>query len=53
MDRKTKENVVEDLHEKLKDFKLGVLATYSGLDVERLTALRNSLRKSDAEMRVV
>jgi large subunit ribosomal protein L10 len=53
LDRKTKENVVEDLHEKLKDFKLGVLATYSGLDVERLTALRNNLRKTDAEMRVV
>lgn len=53
MDRKTKEQVVEDLHEKLKDFKLAVLASYSGLDVERLTTLRNSLRKSSAEVKVV
>ncbi len=53
MDRKTKEQVVTDLHEKLKEFKLAVLATYSGLDVERLTLLRNSLRKSDTEVKVV
>jgi len=53
LDRKTKEQVVADLHEKLKDFKLAVLASYSGLDVERLTTLRNSLRKSDAEVKVV
>ncbi|MDD5169471.1 MAG: 50S ribosomal protein L10 [Syntrophales bacterium] len=53
MDRKTKEQVVADLHEKLKEFKLGVLASYSGLDVEKLTLLRNSLRKSEAEVKVV
>jgi large subunit ribosomal protein L10 len=53
LDRKTKEQVVADLHEKLKEFKLAILATYSGLDVERLTLLRNSLRKSDAEVKVV
>ncbi|MDQ5986454.1 MAG: hypothetical protein CSYNP_02184 [Syntrophus sp. SKADARSKE-3] len=53
MDRNTKEQVITDLHEKLKDFKLAVLASYSGLDVERLTSLRNSLRKSDAEVKVV
>lgn len=53
MDRKTKEQVVADLHEKLKDFKLGILASYSGLDVERLTSLRNNLRKSDAEVKVI
>ena len=53
MDRKTKEQVVADLHEKLKEFKLGVLASYSGLDVERLTLLRNNLRKSDAEVKIV
>lgn len=53
MDRKTKEQVVEDLHERLKEFKLAVLAAYSGLNVEKLTSLRNSLRKSDAEMKVI
>ena len=53
MDRKTKEQVVEDLHERLREFKLAVLATYSGMDVERLTSLRNSLRKSDTEKKVI
>jgi len=53
LDRNTKEQVITDLHEKLKDFKLAVLASYSGLDVERLTLLRNNLRKSDAEVKVV
>jgi large subunit ribosomal protein L10 len=53
LDRKTKEQVVTDLHEKLKAFKLAVLATYSGLDVEKLTLLRNSLRKSDTEVKVI
>lgn len=53
MDRKTKEQVVSDLHERLKDFKLAVLASYSGLDVERLTTLRSNLRKSEAEVTVV
>ena len=53
MDRKTKEQVVTDLHEKLKTFELAVLATYSGLDVEKLTGLRNTLRKSDTEVKVI
>lgn len=53
MDRKTKELVAQELHEKLKDFKLAVLAHYSGLDVEKLTALRIALRKADTELRVV
>jgi large subunit ribosomal protein L10 len=45
--------VVNELHEKLKDFKLAVLTHYSGLDVERLTVLRNSLRQSGTELMVV
>lgn len=53
MDRKTKELVAQELHERLKDFKLAVLAHYSGLDVEKLTALRIALRKADTELRVV
>lgn len=53
MDRKTKELVAHELHEKLKDFNLAVLAHYSGLNVEKLTALRNALRKTDTELRVV
>ena len=53
MDRKTKELVAHELHERLKDFDLAVLAHYSGLNVEKLTALRNALRKTDTELRVV
>jgi large subunit ribosomal protein L10 len=53
LDRKTKELVAQELHEKLKDFNLAVLAHYSGLNVEKLTVLRNTLRKTDTELRVV
>ena len=53
MDRRTKEQVAAELHEKLKDFKLAVLTGYSGMDVGKMTALRVALRKSNAELRVV
>ncbi len=53
MDRKTKENVVAELHEKLKGVKLAVLANYSGMSVAKITALRNELRKAGTEMRVI
>ena len=53
MDRRTKEKVVAELHEKLKDTTLAVLAGYTGMNVEKLTVLRNTLRKSGTELRVV
>ena len=53
MDRRTKELVVSELHEKLKDTKMAVFANFRGLSVEKITELRNSLRKFDAELRVV
>jgi large subunit ribosomal protein L10 len=53
LDRKTKENVVAELHEKLKGVKLAVLANYSGMSVAKITALRNELRKTGTEMRVI
>jgi len=53
LDRRTKEKVVAELHEKLKDTKLAVLASYTGMNVEKLTILRNTLRKSGTELRVV
>jgi large subunit ribosomal protein L10 len=53
LDRRTKEKVVAELHEKLKDTKLAVLAGYTGMNVEKLTVLRNTLRKSGTELRVV
>jgi len=53
LDRKTKEMVVADLHEKLKNVKFAVLVDYSGVNVEQITALRNKLREVEAEFRVV
>lgn len=53
MDRKTKEQVVSELHEKLKEAKLGVLTSFSKMNVKKMEALRNALRKSSAEVKVV
>jgi large subunit ribosomal protein L10 len=53
LDRRTKEQVAAELHEKLKDFKLAILTGYSGMDVAKLTALRVALRKTDTEIRIV
>lgn len=53
MDRRTKELLVAELHEKLKNAKLAVLASFSGMNVEKTTALRNALRKSETEFEVV
>lgn len=53
MDRRTKEQIAAELHEKLKDFKLAVLTGYIGMDVAKMTTLRVALRKSKAELRVV
>lgn len=53
MDRRTKELVATELHEKLKVTKMAVFANFSGLSVGKVTELRNSLRKSDAELKVV
>ena len=53
MDREQKEQVVAELRQKLQSFKLAVLSDYSGMNVEKLTALRNALRQTDTELRVV
>ena len=53
MDRRTKEQIVSELQEKLKEAKLGVLTSFSGMNVEKMEALRNALRKSNAELKVV
>lgn len=53
MDRNEKKEVVAELHGKLKDAKLAVLANYSGMSVAKITALRNELRKSGTEFRVI
>ena len=53
MDRRTKEQIVSELQKKLKEAKLGVLTSFSGMNVEKMETLRSALRKSDAEWKVV
>jgi len=53
LNRSTKELVVTELHQKLKEAKLAILADYSGIKVKDITDLRNGLRKADSELRVI
>lgn len=53
MDRKAKEQVVADLNQRLLRSKLTVLTGFSGMSVEKITEIRNALRKNDCELRVV
>ena len=53
MDRKTKEQIISELQKKLKEANLGILTSFSGMNVEKMEALRNELRKSNAEWKVV
>ena len=53
MDRKTKEQIVSELQKKLKEANMGILTSFSGMNVEKMESLRNELRKSNAEWKVV
>ncbi len=53
MNRKTKEQIVSGLQEKLKQANLGVLTSFNAMKVGKMEALRNALRKNDAELKVV
>ena len=53
MDRRNKEQIVSELQGKLKEAKLGVLTSFSGMNVAKMEALRTALRKSNAELKVV
>ncbi len=53
MDRRTKEQIVSELQVKLKEANLGVLTSFSKMNVAKMEALRNVLRKSNAELKVV
>jgi len=53
LNKSAKERIVAELHEKLKDVKLAVLADYSGIKVKDITDLRNELRKVESELKVV
>ncbi len=53
MNRMTKEQLVAELHEQLKESRLTVLTAFSGMNVAKSTALRNALRKSGTHFQVV
>ncbi|MEI7590306.1 MAG: 50S ribosomal protein L10 [Deltaproteobacteria bacterium] len=53
MDRGGKEKIVAEMHEKLQNAKLATLAEYRGLTVEKMSVLRNVLRKSDTQLQVI
>lgn len=53
MDRRTKEQVVSELQVKLKEANLGILTSFSKMNVEKMETLRKALRKSNAELKVV
>ena len=50
---KQKEEEVNSLAEKMKDAKLVLFADYRGINVEDVTKLRSTLRKSDSEYKIV
>lgn len=51
--RKQKENIVTELHEYIKDSRLVVLSSFTGLNVEKMTDLRKSLQEVESTYRVV
>ncbi len=53
MNKENKHKVVAELHDKLVRAKAVFLADFRGLNVEKATLLRNELRKSDIEYKVV
>jgi len=50
---KQKEKEVKDLAKKLKDAKLVLLTDYRGITVEDVTSLRNTLRETNSEYKVI
>lgn len=53
MNRENKQQLISELHEKLKSAKAVFLADFRGMNVSQATGLRNELRKADVEYRVV
>ncbi|MEA3362095.1 MAG: 50S ribosomal protein L10 [Thermodesulfobacteriota bacterium] len=53
MDRTTKEQVVQDLTQRLVETQAAFLADYRGIDVEQATQLRRELTQAGVEYRVV
>lgn len=53
MDRSAKEKIVAEMNAKLRNARLTTLAEYRGLTVTKMSALRNSLRQSQTQLKVV
>jgi large subunit ribosomal protein L10 len=53
LQRREKEVLVADLHEKLKEAKAAILTDFTGLNVEQITQLRRTLKKNAVEYKVV
>jgi large subunit ribosomal protein L10 len=53
LQRREKEALVADLHEKFKGAKAAILTDFTGLNVEQITQLRRTLKKSAVEYKVV
>jgi large subunit ribosomal protein L10 len=53
LQRREKEALVADLHEKFKEAKAAILTDFTGLNVEQITQLRRTLKKSAVEYKVV
>lgn len=51
--RSEKEQVIAQLHDKLKRAKVAIVAEPNGIDVETVTALRKRLREQNVEYKVV
>jgi large subunit ribosomal protein L10 len=53
LQKKEKQEVIDELHEKFARAKTAVITGYSGINVEQITELRSKLRQSKVEYRVV
>jgi len=53
LQRREKEALVADLHEKFKGAKAAILTDFTGLNVEQITQLRRTLKKSAVEYKIV
>ena len=53
MNRREKERVVSELHQKLQKIRAVILTDYRGLNVEEITRLRRQLQKASVEYQVV
>jgi large subunit ribosomal protein L10 len=53
LQRSEKEAMVADLHGRLKEAKAAILTDFTGLNVEQITQLRRTLKKSAVEYKVV